>query len=358
MTITKTSFRILLTALLVNCCFFVSNAGVPSLPDSIEVTKIWDQAVYSAFTDLIRFENHFYCSFREGLSHVGGKNSGKVRILKSKDGKKWESAALLAIEDLDLRDPKLSVTPQNQLMIIMAGAVFEEGMIKELFPMVSFSDKSGMNFSQPERSVIDPAVTPTKDWIWRVTWHKGVGYGVDYQLKENARDRKTLKKDAWLAYLLKTTDGKYFEKVALLAIDDLPNESTIRFDDQDNMYILVRREAKDQMGVLAKSAYPYQNWTYNPLSVRLGGPNFLFLKNDHLVMGTRFYKGTEASTALLVTDLKGTILKTIQLPSGGDTSYPGMVLYNNKLWVSYYSGHEGKSNIYLAQIPIRELQVK
>lgn len=354
----KTSFRTLSTTMLLGFFFFAANAATTSPRDSIEVSKIWDQAPHNAFTDLIRFDNHFYCAFREGLSHVGGKNSGKIRILKSKKGKQWNSVALLEIEDLDLRDAKLSITPQGVLMVTMAGARFEEGVISELFPMVAFSDKSGMDFTQPERSTIDPAVIPTKDWIWRVTWHKGVGYGVDYQLKENARDRKSLKKDAWLVYLLKTTDGKYFEKVAQLAIDDLPNEATIRFDEKDNMHVLVRREAKDQMGVLAKSAYPYRDWTYHPLGVRLGGPNFLFLKNERLVIGTRYYEGTATFTALLVTDSQGSILKTIKLPSGGDTSYPGMVIHDKKLWVSYYSGHEGKSGIYLAQIPMKMLRVK
>ncbi|GAA4464561.1 sialidase family protein [Nibrella saemangeumensis] len=352
----KNVFKIL-WVLLVSGAFSLAMAGSFPPGDSIAVKKIWDQGKHNAFTDLIRFNNQFYCAFREGLSHVGGKNSGKIRILKSKEGEQWESVALLEIEDLDLRDAKLSITPRNQLMVTMAGAVFEEGLVQQLFPMVSFSDKSGQRFSQPERAVIDPAVNPTKDWIWRVTWHKGVGYGIDYQLKENGRDRSKLKKDAWLVYLLKTTDGKYFEKVSQLEVDSLPNEATIRVDEKDNMYVLVRREAGDRMGVLAHSNYPYQQWNYNKLSLRLGGPNFLFLNKNDIVMGTRLYED-KTTTGILVTDRSGKVRKTIRLPSDGDTSYPGMLMYKNKLWVSYYSSHEGKSSIYLAQIPIRELEVK
>ena len=33
-------------------------------------------------------------------------------------------------------------------------------------------------------------------------------------------------------------------------------------------------------------------------------------------------------------------------PSGGDTSYPGIVWHDGKLWMSYYSSHEGKARIY------------
>ena len=42
----------------------------------------------------------------------------------------------------------------------------------------------------------------------------------------------------------------------------------------------------------------------------------------------------------------------LRLASGGDTSYPGMLVHDGKLWVSYYSSHEGKAAIYLAKIPL------
>lgn len=341
-------------------CFFlfvvISASHGQDIPPSgnISVTKVWDKGPHNAFGDIIRFKNHFYCSFREGLSHVGGKNSGKVRIIKSKDGTDWESVALLAIEDLDLRDPKISVTPDRKIMVTLAGATFENGVVRDLFPMVSFSDKKGTTFSIPERAILDPAIKPSRDWVWRVTWHKGVGYAIDYQLKENERNRKNLKDDAWLVYLMKTTNGKTFEKVSQLDVKDLPNESTVRFDKDDNIYVMVRREAGDLVGVLAKSAFPYQAWQYTKLDFRLGGPNFLFLNDDKLVMGTRLY-GEKTATGILVTDLDGKVEKTITLPSGGDTSYPGMLFHKNKLWVVYYSSHEGKTQIYLAKIPMEML---
>jgi hypothetical protein len=32
------------------------------------------------------------------------------------------------------------------------------------------------------------------------------------------------------------------------------------------------------------------------------------------------------------------------------SGYAGMVWYENMLWVSYYSSHEGKTSIYLAKV--------
>lgn len=319
--------------------------------DSVVVSKIWDKAAYNSFTDLIRFNHAFYCSFREGDSHADSHNNGKVRILRSEDGTNWHSVALLKLDGLDLRDPKLSVTPDHRMMVIMAAAAFSKDMaVRELFPVVSFSDVPGNNFTDPETAVMEPD-NVSQNWIWRVTWQDGAGYGVDYRpakITEGSSDR-----DATVV-LMKTKDGRKFNEVSPLAVKDYPNESTVRFDKNKDMVVLVRRDGGDKMGFLAKSKPPYTDWTYTKLDYRLGGPNFLFLNKHKLVIGTREY-GTKTTTAILVTDLNGRRQKTINLPSGGDTGYPGLVIHKKALWVSYYSSHEGKAGIYLARIPLKIL---
>jgi hypothetical protein len=42
----------------------------------------------------------------------------------------------------------------------------------------------------------------------------------------------------------------------------------------------------------------------------------------------------------------------LDLPSSGDSSYPGMVWHQGLLWISYYSSHEGKTAIYLARVKL------
>ncbi|CAN5790124.1 hypothetical protein BH23PLA1_BH23PLA1_21550 [soil metagenome] len=46
----------------------------------------------------------------------------------------------------------------------------------------------------------------------------------------------------------------------------------------------------------------------------------------------------------------GTLTEFLALPSGGDTSYPGLVWHDDQLWVCYYSSHEDRTSIYLAQV--------
>lgn len=98
---------------------------------------------YQAFTDLIWFNDAFYCSFREAKNYVGAENNGKVRILRSKDGNDCQSVALLELNGSDLPDPKLSIALDKRLMIALAGTVFENGLAKVQVPMSSFSDKIG-----------------------------------------------------------------------------------------------------------------------------------------------------------------------------------------------------------------------
>jgi hypothetical protein len=310
----------------------------------IEVEKIWDQAPHNAFTDILRFNNAFYSTFREGANHVSGPG-GKARVLRSADGKNWESVGLFEVPDRDVRDPKISITPDNRLMVLMDVESYKDGKVASRKPYVAFSDAGGKSFSTPKESVVDPSIASWSDWVWRVTWYNGNGYAIVYQPDH--------------IYLLRTKDGSYFEKVSAIPVDGYPNESTVRFDKNGKAYVLIRREKADQMGVLAVSDAPYQQWSYHKMDQRLGGPNFIFMGDDQLCIGSRIYSASgtngKPGTALFLTDLNGKIHKTIELPSGGDTSYPGLLVYGGKLWVSYYSSHEGKTSIYLAKVPLQML---
>src|SRR2546426_7195772 len=85
----------------------------PNEPELLEVHKIWDHAPHNAFTDLIRFKGRWFCVFREGQAHVSP--DGALRVITSKDAQTWTSAALLTSANADLRDAKITLTPNGQL---------------------------------------------------------------------------------------------------------------------------------------------------------------------------------------------------------------------------------------------------
>lgn len=322
---------------------FVVFSGLSQIPTSeIEITQIWSEGDHNAFTDLIFFKGKYYCSFREGSGHVPGEEDvdGKVRIIMSDDGKDWSSVALMELPGYDLRDPKLSIMPDGRLMVIMGGSDYTKNHLNGRMPHVSYSD-DGLNFSKPLPVKVEESARSAVDWLWRITWHKGVGYTVNYQYDEGQR-----------AYVLKTTDGLHYELVSELFVSGRPNEATIRFGTEDEMLIYLRREEQGKEGLLLESKPPYQKYTWVNLKHRLGGPNFILLPNtDKLILGTRLYSDQGAKTGLWLSDRTGKTKLLTTFPSGGDTSYPGFVWRAGYLWVSYYASHEGKTNIYLAKIP-------
>ena len=61
---------------------------------SFTAEKIWDNGMHNAFTSIEKFKGEYYITFREGETHIFDKNGnaeGKIRILHSKDGVKWEA---------------------------------------------------------------------------------------------------------------------------------------------------------------------------------------------------------------------------------------------------------------------------
>ena len=301
-------------------------------PKIVSVEKIWDRGKHNAFTDLIRWHDKWYCTFREADAHVGG--DGKLRVLESANGQKWESAALVAERGIDLRDPKISVTPDDRLMMVAGGSIYKGKTFKGMQPRVTFS-KDGHTWTAPER------VLAEGEWLWRVTWHGGTAYGVAY-----GRDSK-LK-------LYASPDGVKYALVTILDVPGEPNETTLCFLPSGEMIALVRRDGKEGNAYIGRSKHPYKEWSWIETKHRVGGPNFIRLPNGSLWAGGRSYPGG-AKTVLARMTLEGEYEPVLTLPSGGDTSYPGLAWHDGLLWISYYSSHEGKkSAIYLAKVRLPE----
>jgi len=51
----------------------------------IRVTRIWNESKHNAFTDIVRWNGKFYCTFRAGQRHVHG-DDGRIQLIESLDG--------------------------------------------------------------------------------------------------------------------------------------------------------------------------------------------------------------------------------------------------------------------------------
>lgn len=331
-------------------CLLLLIIGSVSAQD-ISVKKIWSNGIHNAFPSIIEFKGKYYCSFREGETHIfdsQGNAEGKVRIIASADGEEWESVALLSKPEYDLRDPKLSITPDGKLMVIIGGSIYKNKELKGRIPQVSFS-ADGKTFSAPIPTRIDKKVKSGMDWLWRVCWNDKTGYVVNYEL---------VNKDEAKIALLKTTDGVDYKLVTKIDIPDFPNETTVRVMPDKEMLMMVRQERGDQMGLWGRSYPPYTQWTFTKMDMRLGGPDFIPLADDLLVAGSRSHAVEANPQTLIMTGSRdGNFISKIILPSGKDNSYPGFLVVGDELWVCYYSSHESEfANMYLAKIPLKSLR--
>jgi len=340
--------EIVLIALLLLGTSTVS-ASIPLSIEIVESRKIWDQATHNAFTDLAYWRDSFYCVFREGRGHVS--TDGKIRVIYSEDGKKWSSAALISLTGYDLRDPHLSVTPDGRLMLVGGAAAREkDNQSVPTGTFVSFS-RAGADWSEPR------LVTEAGQWLWRVTWHQGKAYGVAYGHKEKMPYPQLLVSDDGVNYRAHVRE--FFPRPGSgQDRQGWPTEVTLRFAADGTSYGLVRRDKwanEATSAVLGVSVPDYTQWQWYDLGDQFesfGGPNFIQIPSGHWIGAGRMHQGG-AHTALTLLDVESHKMTTLlKLPSGGDTSYPGLVWHKGKLYVSYYSSHEDKTSIYFAGVSV------
>lgn len=340
----------LLSILVLHAVPFTAPAAQNAVPapgelQLMSVRKIWDAGQHNAFTDLIRFEGKFLCAFRESEAHIGG--NGMIRVLSSGDGEQWKSVALIEEPGIDLRDPKLSITPDGRLMMVLGGSVYQGKTLIGKQSRVSFS-KDGREWTPPRR------VLDQDDWLWRVTWHAGRAYGILYTVPTRKAGASGPPEE-WTVTFVESADGIDFQRVKKLAIPGRPNEATLRFRANGEAVALLRREAQDKAAWIGVSRAPFTDWQWQPAGLFIGGPNFLELPDGRMFAGGRQLQPAPAGAKMFVGSMTATsVTPELTLPSGGDCSYPGFVWHEGVLWASYYSSHEGRSSIYLAKIQVPE----
>jgi hypothetical protein len=335
------------------CAVFAAQLATAASLELVSVDRIWDKAPHNAFGDLIRFQNRWFAVCREGKGHVasrGEEDDGKLRVITSSDGARWDSAALVSEPGIDLRDPHLSITADHRLMIVAGGSEYPGGKYKTRQPRVMFS-KDGREWTAPQR------VLSQGEWLWRVTWHDGKAYGVS----KYGSPGKELPEDPRRVDLVTSSDGVHWEKIAELGVTG-GDETTIRFLHDGTMVALMRRRTQTELSANASigvSKPPYKQWKWTETKHFIGGPNFIVLPNGRMIAGGRNCPtSSSASCRMMLGPMTTSSYQPeLQLPSqegSGDNSYPGFAFDNGLLWVSYYAPYGSGTAMYLAKVRVSE----
>lgn len=298
---------------------------------------------YCAFTSLIKWNGSYYLAFREGSSHVSSGDFGKIVILKSVDGEKWDVSQRISVDGVDLRDPNLSIMPDGRLYLLCGARKKKQDNTYITKTIYSIGDNGFFESMNDIKTQFD---NNSSFWIWRIEWKDNIGYGTAYTKGED---------DVYHAFLVSTIDGIHFDFVSEMNVGYSPTECRVRFLADGTMVALMRNDYnKSQGGYIGISFPPYTNWEWKVTNVPFAGQDFILIK-DNIFVVTRTKQNGEEKTGLFILDLNGSLQWQYMLPSYGkssDTAYGSICSTDEEYWISYYSMHETtKPSIYLAKIP-------
>lgn len=320
-----------------NAFRMANNSIVNGHPQVEFVKKIWGDAPHSAFTDLTYYKGYWYVVFREAESHHSKDGNGVIRVIRSQDTDNWETVKVISDERYDLRDSKFAITPKGRLMInYFCVPDTVKGAQSQLLESRIIISDDGVKWGV-ERNINLP-----NEVVWRIKWYKGFAYTITYQANGSVA-------------LYKSSNGVNFKQVTKLPLKGFPNEASIEFMPDGKMLAIIREEQKPNRTYLGESYPPYTSWKFTETPKFAGGPNLIKLPDNNLLASFRQYENGVGKLWLAKVEDKK-LTEVIDIKSSGDCGYAGMIWKDDALWISYYSTHEQKANIYLAKVKFHPLK--
>jgi hypothetical protein len=319
--------------------------------------------------DLVRFDGRLFFAFRTGTTHFAGKKVHHYVMSSADEGKTWDYEAEVFLGS-DMREPRFLVLGGKKLMYYF----FQAGKNPLAFApqsIYAMERKGPRNWTEP-RKVFQPGCV-----LWRAKEHEGKAFITAY-CGEGEYTGKNL---TIQIYFLTTSDGFNFTPIdpKRPVVATGGSETDFDFDDQGNLYSVIRNEAGDGQTwgskVCRAPAGDLANWSCNvtpfkydsPLMFRHGQDFYLIArrnvdneydKNDRWmwdpVEGLYYiarYWWTPKRTALYLLDKDKLAFNPIlDFPFRGDTAFPGLVALDadRYLMYNYSSPPEGKDRVWMS----------
>jgi len=329
---------------------FATLAQAADTPPQVTVSnlrRVFHNGEHNAFTDLCRFRDQLYLTFRSCPDGHGVSPTASVIILRSKDdGATWEPVHRFSVKERDTRDPHFLIFRDRLFVYVGTWWSGTGPLPREEYDMnkhlgYAAWSEDGAKWSEP--IMLEGTYG---HYIWRAAAHGGKAYLCGRRKTEFAVNGGGLQ-----SAMLESDDGLVWKTRSLFS-ETGGNETAFLFEN-DGSVLAIDRHRDPSMLIRAKP--PYTDWTRQPLDRFVGGPLIVKWGDRYLVGGRRkTEKGPKTSLCWLVGDA---LHEFAELPSGGDNSYPGFVpLSPTRGLVSYYSSHEKDAEgntitaIYLAEL--------
>lgn len=330
------------------------------------VQRLVSDGHHNAFTDLIRWRDHIYLTYRRSSGHAQG--DGDIVLLRSEDGREWEQI------DTGLQTTQNFyegwMIPFRGKLFMYGGGFTRDGLNKRTMREYVSVSEDGVNWSPAQQTHID---------LWRF-W-KPIQIGEQLYVAAYHADRDMLgayakgdprRAGAWTVVLLRSDDGMNWEPVSTLAENLGGGETALVTESDGTLRAFVRCQTPPFHTFEMRSTAPYETWS-GPIDCgeviqgahveRVDGR--LFTIGRHLPCNSRNLTSVarrDQIRAKIWVEEMGYWVDYGELPSGGDCGYAAILpLGDHRMLVSYYSQHAyinesgfedtgGASDLYIVEV--------
>ena len=320
------------------------------------VRKVFDNGEHNAFTDLVRYRDLYYLTFRSCPDGHMVHPTSSIIVLASNDLDTWHQVHRFQVARRDTRDPHFLVFRDR--LFVYTGTWYSgettlapgDYDLNKHLGYAAWTD-DGNNWHSPV--MLEGTFG---HYIWRANAFGGRAYLCGRRKHEFAMLPRGEGSEVESA-LLESDDGIIWRTRGLFQ-ERNGDETAFQFE-PDGRILAIGRRGRGAAQIL-RAAPPYTQWIRRDLPRYIGGPLLARWGNRWVVGGRRMAEDGTATTSLdwLVGD---DLHPFAELPSGGDTSYPGFVeLSATRAVVSWYSSHEKDERgetitaIYLADLTLAE----
>ncbi len=357
------------------------------MPCIERIQKIYSDGRHNVFTDMERWKGAYYVAFRNGNGHARpgpAEVQGKVFVIRSTDLREWEVCARISTPGDD-RDPAL-LHLGDELGVYFCTVVPQDpdqsGNYEGGLGVRPDSVQSHMAFTSDGTTWSAPEPVHERDYVfWQVERFGDVCYATSWG---HGSQQGTVK-------LVRSPDGHGWENAAAIQPGSFPNETGLWMT-EDGALQLVSRALTREMSHLSQSAPPYADWETSQLNYTVHCPVMRPVGDELWVAGKTITAQLPSSVEVppepspekiaslarqderlaktpqdwhtVIWRLRGGYLDPLLvLPSRGDCGYPGLVVEEDRVLMSFYSQHdidagptpvdgENANEIYLAEIAL------
>lgn len=335
----------------------VQAADTPPHVAVSSIRRVFHNGEHNAFTDLCRFHDQVYLTFRSCPDgHMVNPTASVIILRSNDDGATWEQVHRFSVKDRDTRDPHFLIF-RNRLLVYTGTWWSGPGTIEpkdyDMNKMLGYAV-----WSDDGRQWNSPVMLEGTfgHYIWRADSFGDKAFlcgrrkpGFDIAAKGEGEKVQSL--------MLESDDGLVWKKRAYFA-ETAGDETAFLFESNGSV-LAVGRHGGGKNARLFRSKPPYTDWERTDLDRSIGGP--LIAKwGDRIIVGGRKTTPGKGATTSLCWLIDDALQEFAEFPSGGDNSYPGFVaLSPTRALVSYYSSHEKNAEgktitaIYMAELSLK-----